>query len=178
MPASASGVSTQRSGPKRSRNPAVARKTPPARPTSSPITSTESSRASSVWRASFTASTSVSSATVRLLRDHRGDLARWIRIRVLEHEPRIRWRLGLRLGDPGPHRLLRLAAHSRDKRVVEHAPLAQLSLEPADAFASALLLDAIQVDVGTRVVCGGVRCRAVVHRFDQRWAFAGARTVD
>jgi len=30
MPASASGVSTQRSGPKRSRRPAVARKTPPA----------------------------------------------------------------------------------------------------------------------------------------------------
>src|SRR5438552_5018107 len=152
MPASASGVSTQRSGPKRSRNPAVARKTPPARPTSSPITSPESSRASSVWIASFTASTSVSSATVRLLRDHRGDLARWIRIRVLEHEPRIRRQLGLRLGDPGPHRLLRLAAHSRDERVVEHAPLAQLSLEPADAFASALLLHAFQVDVRARVV--------------------------
>src|SRR5438874_1020509 len=156
MPASASGVSTQRSGPKRSRRPAVARKTPPARPTSSPITSTDSSRASSVWRASFTASTSVSSATVCILRDHRGDLARRIRVRVLEHEPRIRRRLGLRLGDPGPHRLLRLAAHARDECVVEHAPLAQLRLEPPHALTAALLLDAILVDVRARVVGGRV----------------------
>src|SRR5881628_2847883 len=63
IPASASGVSTQRSGPKRSRSPAVARKTPPARPTSSPKTSTESSRSSSTWSASFTASTRKRSAT-------------------------------------------------------------------------------------------------------------------
>src|SRR4051812_50047639 len=62
IPASASGVSTQRSAPKRSRRPAVARKTPPARPTSSPITITSGSRSSSTWNALFTASTSVSSA--------------------------------------------------------------------------------------------------------------------
>src|SRR5436190_2826320 len=63
MPASASGVSTQRSGPNLSRSPAVARKTPPARPTSSPITITFSSRASSTWKQSLIASTRVSSLT-------------------------------------------------------------------------------------------------------------------
>src|SRR3954451_5729481 len=62
IPASASGVSTQRSGPKRSRSPAVARKTPPARPTSSPSTSTDGSRSSSTWKQSLIASTMLSSA--------------------------------------------------------------------------------------------------------------------
>ena len=97
---------------------------------------------------------------MRLLRDHRGDLARWIRIRVLEHEPRIRRRLGLRLGDPGPHRLLRLAAHARDECVVEHAPLAQLRLEPPHALTAALLLDAIQVDQLTLTSQAPVRANA------------------
>src|SRR5439155_9574338 len=63
IPASASGVSTQRSGPNLSRKPAVARKTPPARPTSSPNTSTSESRSSSTWNPSLIASTRVSSAT-------------------------------------------------------------------------------------------------------------------
>src|SRR5207245_2143100 len=62
MPASASGVSKQRSAPKRSRRPAVARKTPPARPTSSPMTITSESRSSSTWNASLIASTMLSSA--------------------------------------------------------------------------------------------------------------------
>src|SRR5207237_8522065 len=62
MPASASGVSTQRSGPNRSSSPAVARKTPPARPTSSPITITSGSRSSSTWKQSLIASTIDSSA--------------------------------------------------------------------------------------------------------------------
>src|ERR671930_1016371 len=102
IPASANGVSTQRSGPKRSRSPAVARKTPPARPTSSPITSTSGSRSSSTWNASFTASTKVSSGTedppqlgeVLLER-------RWrIHVGVLEEERRIGRELGFRLRDP------------------------------------------------------------------------------
>src|SRR5436853_115527 len=66
IPASASGVSTHRSAPYLSRSPAVARKTPPARPTSSPITITFGSRPSSTWKASLIASTSVSSLTERL----------------------------------------------------------------------------------------------------------------
>src|SRR5438046_3330242 len=126
IPASASGVSTQRSGPKRSCSPAVARNTPPARPTSSPITRTDSSRASSVCNASFTASTSVSSATLRLLLEHRRDLGRWFCVCMLEHEPRIRRRLRLCLRDPGAHRLLRLTTNACNELVVDDAALAQL----------------------------------------------------
>src|SRR5689334_14030053 len=138
MPASASGVSTQRFDPNVSCSPAVARKTPPARPTSSPITSTESSRASSVCSASFTASTSVSSGT-ELPRDRR-----WrVGVRVLEDEARVGRRLGLRLRDPVPQRLLCLAAHPGDEVVVEDPALAQACLEAADALAPALLLDAL-----------------------------------
>src|SRR5215468_1592142 len=104
IPASASGVSTQRSAPKRSRSPAVARKTPPARPTSSPSTITVSSRASSTWKPSLIASTMKSSA-IPALPDVRGRED----VRVVEHELGIRLRLGLGLCDPPPHRLERLA---------------------------------------------------------------------
>src|ERR1044071_2652835 len=112
-PASASGVSTQRSAPKRSRSPAVARKTPPARPTSSPITITSGSRSSSTWNPSLIASTRVSSATepppqlgkVRLERRRR------LGERVREEERRVRRRLGLRRGDPLAHSLERLGPH-------------------------------------------------------------------
>src|SRR6185437_14770488 len=111
-PASASGVSTQRSAPKRSRSPAVARKTPPARPTSSPMTSTESSRASSTWKASLIASTIKSSAKVasenaaqflEVARERR----RRIDVRVLEDERDIGVRLRFGLGDAGAHRFQR-----------------------------------------------------------------------
>ena len=61
IPASASGVSTQRSAPNRSFRPAVTRNTPPSCPTSSPMTMTRGSRSSSTCSASLMASTSVSS---------------------------------------------------------------------------------------------------------------------
>src|SRR6476661_3881981 len=112
IPASASGVSTQRSGPKRSRRPAVARKTPPARPTSSPITITFSSRPSSTWRASLTASTRVSSAKdplqlgeIGLQRGGRVD------VRMREDERRVGRRLGLGGRDPVPQQLRRLGTY-------------------------------------------------------------------
>src|SRR5262245_49821027 len=111
MPASASGVSTQRSGPKRSRKPAVARNTPPARPTSSPSTITDESRSSSTWKQSLTASTIDSSAKeppelveVRLERRRRIDE------RMLEQQRRIGRQLCFRGGDPGPPHGGRLVA--------------------------------------------------------------------
>src|SRR6185369_13963984 len=55
IPDSASGVSTQRSGPNSSCRPLVARNTPPKRPTSSPRTTTRASRRISKRRASLTA---------------------------------------------------------------------------------------------------------------------------
>src|SRR5581483_3293360 len=105
IPASASGVSTHRSAPKRSRSPAVARKTPPARPTSSPITITFASRSSSVWSALLTASTSVSSAIAHALRR--------IDVGIREQQLGVARRLGLRGGDAGAHRVFALLLHLR-----------------------------------------------------------------
>src|SRR5215210_8482165 len=143
IPASASGVSTQRSGPNLSRSPAVARKTPPARPTSSPMTSTESSRSSSTWKQSLIASTSVSSANVAS--EHPAKLAqvlrqlrRWIDVRVLEQELRPRRRLGLGLADRCAHRVRGLRTDRLRHLVRQQARPAQVALVPADALALAL----------------------------------------
>src|SRR4051794_4425766 len=139
IPASASGVSTQRSGPKRSRSPAVARKTPPARPTSSPITITESSRASSTWKQSLIASTIRSSANgpshdAAQLREIRSERLRRVRVGVVEDERDVGVRLGLRVGDALAHELQRIRADLRVEVVVEQASLAQVALVAADAL--------------------------------------------
>src|SRR5256885_12593371 len=125
-PASASGVSTQRSGPKRSRSPAVARKTPPARPTSSPSTITSASRSSSVCSASLTASTSVSSAMTQVLRR--------VDVRVTEEELRIGRRLGLGGLDARAQPILRVLPHRLGVLVGEHARALQHLFIAADAF--------------------------------------------
>src|SRR6476659_8638908 len=177
IPASASGVSTQRSTPKRSWRPAVARKTPPSLPTSSPMTRTDESRSISTWSASFTASTSRSSATedppklllVGVLRRRR------IGVRMLEHEREIRWRLGLCLSDSRPHELERLRLDLLDERVREDAQAREVPRIPADALVVASLLDPVGVDVDRGIVCGRVRCRAVRQRLDERRAVAGTR---
>src|SRR5262245_548300 len=132
IPASASGVSTQRSGPKRSRRPAVARNTPPARPTSSPMTITESSRASSTWKQSLIASTISSSANgtshdAAQLREIRGERLRRVRVRVVEDERDVRVRLCLRVGDAFAHQLERLRADLAVEVVVEQAAVAEVA---------------------------------------------------
>src|SRR5438067_2566373 len=152
IPASASGVSTQRLSPKRSRSPAVARKTPPARPTSSPMTITESSRASSTWKASLIASTMKSSAIpalpqVRRLHD----------IGVVEDELGIGVGLGLCFGDTGAHPLERVATDLLRGRVVEDAEGAEVPLVAADALVLPLLLHPLHVDVRGRIVGGRMR---------------------
>src|SRR6476646_394166 len=122
MPASASGVSKQRSAPKRSRRPAVARKTPPARPTSSPMTITSGSRSSSTWNASLIASTIESSATEDppQLREIGAERRRRIDERVLEEQPRIGGRLGLRGRDALAHQRDRPRLDLLPRRLVEH----------------------------------------------------------
>src|SRR5213078_1464454 len=123
IPASASGVSTQRSGPKRSSSPAVARKTPPARPTSSPRTSTSGSRSSSTTNASLIASTRVSSAIqhppqlgeIVLERGRRVDEG------VREDQRGVRLRLRLRGGDSLAHQVGGLRPHSLRGLVGEQA---------------------------------------------------------
>src|SRR5690242_161736 len=144
IPASASGVSTQRSSPKRSRSPAVARKTPPARPTSSPITITESSRASSVCSASLTASSSVSSAI--------SEPRRRVDVRVLEDQLRVGGRLGLCGGDPRAHDLGGLLSHGLDARLVDQPLPQEIPLVAADALVALRLVDPLGVDVDRGVV--------------------------
>src|SRR5437868_6816500 len=148
MPASASGVSTQRSSPNVSKSPAVARKTPPARPTSSPITSTFPSRASSWWRQSLIASTSVSSGTGQhppQLLQIRVERARRRRERVREQQLGVGIRLGLRLRDRLAHHLRGLLADRVPQLVRQHAPTLEIALEAPDALAAPLLLDPLGV---------------------------------
>src|SRR5688572_887153 len=158
IPASARGVSTQRSGPKRSRSPAVARKTPPARPTSSPRTMTVPSRSISTWSASLTASTRNLSANdppqlLEVVRKRRERL----RIGVLEDQGDIRVGLGLRLADPLAHELERPILHLVRVGIGKEPEPAQVPLVAADALVRLRVLDALLVDVGGGVVRGGVR---------------------
>src|SRR5262245_22569592 len=143
IPASASGVSTHLSAPKRSWSPAVARKTPPSLPTSSPMTSTDSSRSISVWSASLTASTRRSSATedpsqLRFLGEER---RRRIGVRVLEDERGISRRLGLGRCDPGAHDLERLLPDLLGALLGQHADADEVALVPSDALRLPRLLD-------------------------------------
>src|SRR5687767_804961 len=136
IPASASGVSTQRSGPKRSSSPAVARKTPPARPTSSPITITFASRSISTWRASLTASTRHFSLTEdppqlgEVVRKGRGRIGE----RVLEEQPDVGGRLGLGGRDPGPHHVGGIVLDRLLEVVVQHALPAEIALVAPEAL--------------------------------------------
>src|SRR5438132_8326892 len=160
MPASASGVSKQRSGPKRSRIPAVARKTPPARPTSSPITITESSRASSTWNASLIASTIDSSAKDALqLLEIRTERRGRIDVRMCKHELDVRGLLGFRRRDSVAHRLGRLGADRLRELVVEDPRAAQVSLVTTETLPPLFLLAALEVDVLARIVGRRMRHR-------------------
>src|SRR4051794_26976796 len=142
MPASASGVSKQRSGPKRSRRPAVARNTPPARPTSSPSTSTDGSRSSSTWKQSLIASTINSSAkrpsqVVEVGPEGRGR----IHVRMGEEQVDVGGGLRLRGGDPRTHGVCRFRADGGGEIVVQDPRASQIALEAAEALSPLLLLD-------------------------------------
>src|SRR5262245_55189562 len=168
MPASASGVSTHRSGPKASRKPAVARNTPPARPTSSPMTMTSPSRSSSTWNASLIASTIESSAKqAPQLVEIGSERRRRIDERVLEQQRRIRGRLGLGGGDALAHQLGRPRLDLLRGRVVENAEPLQVRLVATDALVLLLLLDTLEIDVRLRVVGRRVRRGAIRHRLDE-----------
>src|SRR4051812_28704101 len=165
MPASASGVSKHRSGPKASRKPAVARKTPPARPTSSPRTITSGSRSSSTWNASLIASTIESSAKdAPQLGEVGAERRGRIDERVLEEQCRIRRRLGLRHSDPLAHQPGGPRLDLGGGRVVEDAEPLQVALVAPDALVLLLLLDALDVDVRLRIVGRGMRRSAIRHR--------------
>src|SRR5215831_8212939 len=179
IPASASGVSKQRSGPNLSRSPAVARKTPPARPTSSPSTITDGSRSSSTWNASLIASTIESSAKrPPELLEVRAERCRRIHVGVLEQKRYVSGRLRLCGRDSRSHRVRGLVANRVGEVVVEDAGATQVALEAPDALALLLFLDAVEVDVRARVIRGRVRRGAVRERLDERRAVAGTRARD
>src|SRR5438552_6555793 len=141
IPASASGVSKHRSGPKRSRSPAVARKTPPARPTSSPRTSTDASRSSSTWNASLIASTMLSSAkSPPQLFEIRAERRRWVGVGVCEQELDVGGRLRLGGGDALAQQVGSLGADRGGEIVVQDPGTAQVALEATDALPLLLLL--------------------------------------
>src|SRR5262245_5243090 len=169
IPASASGVSTQRSGPNRSRRPAVARKTPPARPTSSPITMTEGSRSTSSWKQSLIASTIDRSATcpTQLLQigtDRRGR----IDVRMREEQADVRGRLRFGSRDPRAHHVRRFGPDRRGEIVVEDPRTAEVALEPADALTPLLLFDTLEIDVRTRIVGRRMRRQTIGAGLDER----------
>src|ERR1700704_5350421 len=133
IPASASGVSTHRSAPKRSCSPAVARKTPPERPTSSPITITEPSRSSSTWSASLIASTIRRSANVASqnppqLSELGLERGGRVRERVLEDQSDVGVRLRLGRGDAGAHHSGCLVLDRLVELVAENAEAAEIAL--------------------------------------------------
>src|SRR3954447_23833182 len=178
MPASASGVSKQRSGPNRSRKPAVARKTPPARPTSSPRTITSGSRSSSTWNASLIASTMLSSAKdPPQLGEVGAERRRRIHKCVFEEQCRIRGRLGLGGSDALAHEPGGPRLDLGRRRLVEDAEPLQVALVTPDALVLLLLLDALEVDVRLRVVGRGMRRGAIRHGLDEGRPAAGARAL-
>src|SRR5512144_1689824 len=135
IPPSFSGVSITRSGPNRRSNPSVARKTPPSRPTSSPRTQTDGSRAISVASASLTALISVTSAIASPLPGEQGvallgEVPRNLRVDILEHTGRGHGGRPFRRLDRGAHDLLR-SRFFRGRRLEQAPPLEERG-EPAD----------------------------------------------
>src|SRR5579871_759995 len=158
MPAiavSAIGMSTTRSGPKRSSRPSVARKTPPRRPMSSPRTRTVGSRSISSRSASRTASRTDSSR-IGVLGDG-GRVCLWLPLAPFR-------RFG---GDR--HRLL---VHGVGGGGVETRP------QQHERVAPARLLDLVAAAVAAVVVVRGIGQEAVAAGVDQGRSLAGARALD
>src|SRR5687767_11672736 len=141
---SASGVSMTRKGPNSSWSPCVTRKTPPALPTSSPITMTVSSErissASPSWMACSRFFSAISSLRVDALERLLG-LGEGRLLRVLA-----------RLGDLG----LNLGGDLFFPCLIEDPVLQEVPLEAGDGVLQPPLLDLLALAVAAVVVVGGV----------------------
>src|SRR5512135_484496 len=169
IPSSFSGVSITRSDPNRRSNPSVARKTPPPRPTSSPRTQTDGSRAISVASASLIALISVASAIASPLPREQGiallgEVPRDFRVDILEHAGKRNGGGSLRRLDRGAHVLLRLGLLRG--RVLEQTPPLEERGEPPDRVLRAPRRHLRFRPVDGRVVGGRVRPEAVRERLD------------
>src|SRR6516164_6193660 len=152
--ASESGVSNTRSTPKRSCNPAVARKTPPLTPTSSPNTTTSGSSASARASARLIASTSVSSGILVLDILALGDIGRrQSGVEMVEHRLR-RTRLACQVAFDC--RLYALLTFAGDFFFVSLAPTHaadEIGAQPRNRFFLPMLLDFVRRPI-TRSVVG------------------------
>src|SRR5512143_2374801 len=171
MPPSFSGVSITRSGPNRRSNPSVARKTPPSRPTSSPRTQTDGSRAISVASASLIALISVTSAIASPLPGEQGiallcEMPGNSGVDILEHAGQRNGRRPFRRLDRPAHGLLR--SRLLPGRVLEQAPSLEERGEAPDRVLPAPGRHLLFGPVDRRIIGGRVRPEAIRERLDQR----------
>ncbi len=180
--ASAVGVSTTRSAPKRCCRPSVARNTPPDLPTSSPSTITRSSRSISSPRAEQIASTMLNvghrrAPSLEQLGPLGGEARRILGPDVVEQQRRVGRPDRRHLGD-GAVDLRGAPGRGCVFGGVVPAPGGAHPGAEADqrvAGLPAFLLGGI--DVARRVVGGGVGAEAIGHRLDQRRARLRRRPV-
>src|SRR5262249_3797281 len=170
--ASDSGVSKTRSAPKRFCSPAVARKTPPFMPTSSPKTTTSGSSARARASAKLIASTSVASGIeVLYFLALRGIGAGQSGVEMVEHafwrtrtdrKEAVDGRCDLLLGFGGDFFLVRFAPiHSAD----------QIISQPSNWLLLPALLDFFRRAIARRIVSGGVISKPVRDGLDQARPF-------
>src|SRR5271157_173574 len=163
MDASARGESMIRFGPYLSYRPAVARKTPPRLPTSSPTMKTSGSRASSSSRARRMASIKVISGMTDLLGingmqgilHRRVRRSRGVRYRLIDHRHRF------------PFQFFHLFP-GQDLSGL------QGTLGDQQGIVFLMLLDLLPGTVGAVVIVGGVRGQAVGTGLDQTRTLPGA----
>src|SRR6516162_128909 len=174
MTPSASGVSSTRSAPKRSRSPSVARKTPPSAPTSSPTTKTEASSAMARASAKLTAWTSVISGMAASLPHQTqrrlallGELFWQCLVGEIEHRFRVLgWGCEIGLGRPLDRQgdfgqqlfLIRLPRHAGGDEVVS---------QPGDRLFRPAGADLGAVAVAAGIIGSGVIAQPVCQCLDQ-----------
>src|SRR5574342_514157 len=190
MPPSARGVSMTRSWPNSSCSPCVARKTPPKRPTSSPITTTLGSRRISRRRASFTAWMTLRVGTVsplaiaadaRVLGQGGAQLLELLAllpqrpgVDVVEEGLKRRLLLeGLGLGQGLLDLLPGLGLEARVLPVGKGPAGLQVQPHPPDGVLPLPGLEQLRRPVGLGVVGGGVPLHAVGDALEERRPLAG-----
>src|SRR6266566_3348955 len=182
MLASASGVSTTRSAPKRSTSPLVVRNTPPNLPTSNPSSITRGSLSISSPRALLIASTIVRCGTSAapsvkqlsfLLHDALG------RVLVDVGEDILRSRRRRREGHLQRHLILtcQLLRELCLALLIPEAQACQILLYALDRVPLSRLLVLLRVLVARWVVRGVVEAHAIGHRLDESGAFAFSRPL-
>src|SRR5262249_30822385 len=170
--ASDSGVSKTRSAPKRCCKPAVARKTPPLTPTSSPKTTTSGSSASTRASAKLIASTSVTSGIEVLDILALAGIGAWQSgVEMIKHRFR-RTRTGRQIVlDGNRHFLL---AFGSDFFLVRFAPIHstdEIVSQPDDRLLLPALLDLFSRAITRRVIGGCGFTEPISDGLYQAWSF-------